>query len=264
MEPSTKYRIGMWLCLIVALATLLMIPVALGTPLHNCPGANFIDLIVMPVVLSAAYIGGAINFRRLARKHAEASAGIAAGSNILAHWAYFDAEWSVFTEVEYQIDKKRTYKACWFVTAYSVLLAVVLTLVFYNQKPVSLKYLWIFGGLGIIILNWLVLLITLHRKHRRNIQIKGEAIISSEALMFNGTLYAWNTVNKELIDVKYTEGPPPMIEFKYGKMLRRGRSQNTVRVPVPYGKEENAKDIARFFQDALGTSGMMLDRKRQL
>lgn len=264
MTPSKKYRVGMWICLVVAFGSLSVMFIALGAGLFNCPNANLSDIVIVPIGLFVAYIGGAITLRNLAKKYDEVTADIAEGRNILARWTYFDTEWSAFTELDYRIDKKQKYKGCWWLTVYFIFVTVILVLVYPNDENASTKYFLISIFPSMVILIWLVTLITLRLSYRHNKQIKGESIIASDALMFNGKTYAWNTPDKELIDVKYSEGQPPMLEFKYGKMVRRARSRYTVRVPVPYGKEENARDIIQFFTDALRPSGVILDKNLPL
>ena len=258
MTPGRKYYIfGMWLCLILALAFLALIFAALVSN-----DTMRVGIIIAAVLDAVGCISVALFCRNQARKFSKVGSEIAEGKNVLAHWTYFDSEWFAFTELDYQIDKKRYYKTSWLATAFCIFYAVILMLVYPRNESLFGYYYVISSFLIMGILMWPLTFTWLHRKYRYNKQIKGEAIITSDALKFNGKLYAWNTAVQELISVEYMEGPTPMLAFKYGKGLRRGKSNHEVRVPIPNGKEENARDIIQFFQDALGQSVMAQDRKR--
>jgi hypothetical protein len=258
MTPSKKYyRFGMWLCLILTLAFFVLIFAALFSE-----DTMRVGIIIAATLDAVGCVSAALFCRNQARKFSKVSSEIAEGKNVLAHWTYFDSEWIAFTELDYQIDKKRYYKISWLATAYCILATVILMLVYPKDTDSSNYYFLISVFLIMGIMMWPITFITLRRNYRHNKQIKGDTIITSDALKFNGKLYAWNTANQELISVKYMQGPPPMLAFEYGKGLRRGQSRFEARVPIPNGKEEKARDIVRFFQDALGQSVMIQNRKR--
>ena len=193
-------------------------------------------------------IGGvvtAVLFFRLAKHYEQ----ILSDEAPLARWTYSDAEWRAYTETEHKTDTRDRWTLAGIISAFALFFGVLFAIF----APEGGVYV-LFVMLGLIALVWLTAFLTSRQNYRRNVRRKGETLISSQGIILNGQLHAWNVIGSRLERVDYMEETPPLIEFEYSAPSRNGRSSYTVRVPVPFGKEASAHDMVQFFSSALGRS----------
>lgn len=191
-------------------------------------------------------IGGivtAIIFFRLARRYDQ----ILSDKALLAHWTYSDAEWRAYTEAEHKTDTQDRWTLVAIISAFALFFGVLFAIF----APEGGVYV-LFTMLGLIALVSLTAFLTSRQNYRRNVQHKGETLISSQGILLNGQLHAWNVIGSRLERVDSVDGTPPVVEFEYSAPSRSGRDSYTVRVPVPSGEEASAHDIVEFFRGALG------------
>lgn len=82
----------------------------------------------------------------------------------------------------------------------------------------------------------------------------GEAYITLEGVYLNGQLHLFTGWGARL--EKVTSGEEGRsLSFTYSVPVRDGRSDYTLRVPVPSGKEEEARRVISSFQNILATIG---------
>jgi hypothetical protein len=185
----------------------------------------------------------AIVFFRLARRYEQ----IVSDRGPLAHWTYTDAEWQAYTEAEHEEDTRNRWTLVAIISAFALFFGVLFAL-FDREAGVYVLLVM----LGLIAIVSFTAFITSRQNYRRNVLHKGETIISSEGIILNGQLHAWNVIGSRLERVDYVEAPVPVVEFEYSAVSRTGRDSYTVRVPVPSNEEKNARDTVRFFKSALG------------
>ncbi len=164
----------------------------------------------------------------------------------LAHWLYSDEEWRTYTEAEHTTDTRDRWTLVGIISAFALFFGVLFAIF----APEGGVYV-LLAMLGLIAVMSLTAFITSRQNYRRNVLHKGEALISSEGIILNGQLHAWNVIGARLERVDYLEQTPPLIEFEYSAASRAGRDSYCVRVPVPAGQEKNGQDIAEFFRSAL-------------
>jgi hypothetical protein len=167
----------------------------------------------------------------------------------LARWTYSDAEWRAYTETEHKTDTRDRWTLAAIISAFALFFGVLFA-IFAPEGGVYVLFMM----LGLIALVSLTAFLTSRQNYRRNVQHKGETLISSQGILLNGQLHAWNVIGSRLERVDYMEETPPLIEFEYSASSRNGRNSYTVRVPVPSGKEASAHDTVQFFKSALGQS----------
>jgi len=201
--------------------------------------AAFGMLILITGIITAAV------FFRLARRYDQ----ILSDKSLLARWTYTDAEWRAYTEADHEIDTRNRWTLAAIISAFALFFGVLFAIF----APEGGVYV-LFVMLGLIVLVWLTAFLTSRQNYRRNVQRKGETLISSQGILLNGQLHAWNVIGSRLERVDYMEETPPLIEFEYSAPSRSGRDSYTVRVPVPFGNEASAHDIVQFFRSALGQS----------
>jgi len=84
--------------------------------------------------------------------------------------------------------------------------------------------------------------------------LRGEAYITLEGVYLNGQLHLFTGWGARL--EKVTSGEEGRsLSFTYSVPVRDGRSDYTVRVPVPSEKEEEARRVISSFQNILATIG---------
>lgn len=191
-------------------------------------------------------IGLVISFiyGKLARRLDE----ILSGEKLLAHWTYSDEEWRQYTETDYKIDRREKWQLFLIVAGISVVVGVFLALL--NPEA-----WWIFACiiLGLIAFTGLAAWLSTLYFHHKNKTSKSAVWISENGVYFNKILHAWNVIGSKFERIKYLEETPRLIEFEYSVISRSGRDHQTVRVPVPLGKESLAANIVEKFR-ALSTN----------
>jgi hypothetical protein len=81
---------------------------------------------------------------------------------------------------------------------------------------------------------------------------RGEAIISPGAVVLNGRYHVLENDEYHLRGVRYLDaGATPLLEFTVEWSTRGGPATEEIRVPVPPGREDEARELARSFPTAL-------------
>jgi hypothetical protein len=167
------------------------------------------------------------------------------GKELLAHWSYQPEEWQSYTQVELQ---EQTTQNKW-------LLAVMAAwAVFFGGLC------WVLdrdaGGFVFLVMLGLILILAtvafgLPRwRYWRQRHGPGEAWITPNAFYFDGVLIRWPFWGARLKHVAWREPKgktPALIEFEVSTPSRAGRQSQTTRIPVPAGRETEARDILERF-----------------
>lgn len=164
---------------------------------------------------------------------ATAHPSIAPGETVLAHWHYGAEEWSEYTRAE---KKRRIVEAI----VPGVLILLVAALIGrgeeggeYMAGGVIVATLLIGGGLFMA-----------RSAHLANTSRPGEAIITPTAILLNGRYHVLRNDTYRFEGVRLdADARPPVLEFRVGWSTRGGRSDERVRVPVPAGREAEAREV---------------------
>lgn len=167
------------------------------------------------------------------------------GENLLAHWTLEGEQWWDKVAKEYQLEKEMKQTMFYFITVIIILVGGGFSL-FVEDFPAGIMSL-VF--LGIIALLGFLSFISPKINYDRKMKMTGEIFISPEGLYLCGAVHTWRLAGARLESVVQKEKPFSMIEVTYSYLMMAGRmwfayrNNATVRVPIPQGKEEEAKGI---------------------
>jgi hypothetical protein len=121
---------------------------------------------------------------------------------------------------------------------------------------------WVFLVLlGLIVLLWMVAVLVPKLTYRRNIKGSGEVYLGSSGIHLNGSVHTWRLLGSRFESAQYRADPFPLLAVLYSYLMVAGRSLYffrqyfAVSVPVPAGKEDDAKNIAKILPARQGKAG---------
>ncbi len=158
---------------------------------------------------------------------------------VLVHWHYTDDFWKKYAETEYKLDKSSKKTLFLVIAGWSLLFGILFPL-FDRESGIYVTY-----ALGaLIVLIGIVAYLSAVIPYRRNLSQKGEAVISKTGIYLNGQLHSWNVAGMKLESVEFVDTEEPhYIEFVYS-----GEVSYPVRVPVPVGEDEKAREVVAEFE----------------
>jgi hypothetical protein len=160
--------------------------------------------------------------------------------NLLAHWTYTSDEWSKYSETDYKADSKGKWSIFHVVAVISLAVGLIF-LIFAGEGGMVVFIVM----LGLIVLIALVAWFSARQVYNQNRNSLGEAFISREGVCLNRQFHTWKGLAANLDSVTMLEEKGQrLLAFTYSMPSRVGMEARTVRVPVPAGKEEEAKKIA--------------------
>lgn len=160
------------------------------------------------------------------------------GDNLLAHWIYSPDEWQQYTEEEYTRQKAGN-RTLFIITA-------VVTLVcgsgywIFNR---TIGYWAFIAVAGVIAVTGFVAWFTPYYNHRQNKIGQGQALFTRDAVYINRQLHDFKGLGSKLEKTEIKGERQRYIEFSYSMPTRNGRQTYEARVPVPLGKEDEARDL---------------------
>ncbi len=166
------------------------------------------------------------------------------GDNLLAHWKYDPSEWGDYSEKEYVRAKKEKWGMFWLVAAICVIVGGIFIA---THDDAFVPVAAVLGGLLLLIV--FVILISTRYDYAVNKKYIGEAFITPDGVYLNRQLHLWRGWGASLDDASYNE-QGKYLAFRYSTPNRYGRADYTVRVPVPAGKEEEARRVLGNFQNS--------------
>ncbi|HEX8275622.1 MAG TPA: hypothetical protein VF615_23515 [Longimicrobiaceae bacterium] len=160
-----------------------------------------------------------------------------ADAEVLAHWTYAPDEWSEYSRRELSF---RRGEAKWY--AAGVVGLGALLLVFQRNAEYTVA-LGVAGFVGAVF--WLGKTLQARAAHAANTATPGgEVIISPRAVMLNGRYHVLQDDRFHFAGVRLLdEEVPPVLEFTVAWQTRSGRADEQVYVPVPRGREEEARAL---------------------
>jgi hypothetical protein len=164
-----------------------------------------------------------------------------ADRGVLAHWRYSEAEWRTFAGEERtrQSGEKRGLLK---ITGI-IMVVVAVPFVIYDREA----GMWIAAVLfGTWVLCWIAARLSLRSQAASKSGPPPEARIGANALLLGNELHIWRGWGNLLEGCAVESGPPPALAIDYSAPAgRSGRTQVTVRVPIPPGHEAEAADVRR-------------------
>lgn len=164
--------------------------------------------------------------------------------NLLAHWSYTADEWRQYTETDYKADSKGKWSLFYVVAVISLAVGLIF-LIFAGEGGVFVFFVM----LGLIALIAFVAWFSARHAYNQNRKSVGEAFISREGVFLNRQFHTWKGLAANLDSVAIIEEKgQSLVAFTYSMPSRVGMEERTVRVPVPVGKEEEARKIAEMLK----------------
>ena len=168
--------------------------------------------------------------------------GIFDGKNVLAHWTYPRDVWLAYAGKEYE--REGSSKKGLFIMV--AVIALVIGFIFFLVDHKG--GLWVLVSMvGLVILIAFVAWFTTWYNHRQNLKYIGEAYIAPKAVYLNRQLHTWADLGSWLDSVSIKDSTPPYIEFKYMAITRTGPQEYNCNVPIPPGKEQEARELVEKF-----------------
>jgi NADH:ubiquinone oxidoreductase subunit 3 (subunit A) len=170
------------------------------------------------------------------------------GKDLLARWSYSTDEWTRYAAAEYKRERKG--KQALFIVITVISLIIALGFVIFDRTVAGLWVLAAMGGL--IALIAFVAYFTPWYNYRQNLKYPGEVLIAPNGAYFSRQLHIWDQLGARLVRVELKEAKQPYIEFVYEAPTRTGMQEYEARVPVPQGKDKEARELADKFADIVG------------
>ena len=161
-------------------------------------------------------------------------------TNILAHWSYSQDDWKQYTEEEHKEDKKDKRNLFLLVVGISVIVGII----FWVMHPDNALIIF-YIILGIIAVIGLTAFLSAQSPYYRNKKHFGEVYIARDGVYINRSLHIWRGLGTKLESVNFEVGTQSLsrIIIGYSSINTAMRNYYTVRIPVPHGQEELAKNI---------------------
>ena len=173
------------------------------------------------------------------------------GKGLFAHWTYDPEEWRRYTELAFRADQSGKRGLLVLV---SLIILVVGGGFWLMVRDEAAAWVFLFL-LGLIALLWLIVLLVPRLAYRRNLKGPGDVYIGTSGIYLNGSVHSWNLPGSRFESVKYVAEPMPALVFVYSYLMSAGRSMFLFRqhaavpVPVPKGRESEARMIAGRFEN---------------
>lgn len=166
--------------------------------------------------------------------------------NHLVRWPFDPDEWRHFAEVEWA----RTKRAARILPLVFVFLFVLVGLVSSLLSPtMPIGEGLLFGGMiGAAVgpVNFGTVCLQGKEQYRRRLRTTGELYFGPSSLYTQGVYASWRLWGLRLSPVGMDPGDPTMLRFNIEiALLRRRGVIRQVRVPIPHGKEEEARELLK-------------------
>lgn len=161
-----------------------------------------------------------------------------AGQGVLIRWQYTAAEWKDFSGLEVE-RQSTTMRWLLGVTAAGMLLATL-------GKMAEDRAAGLFVG-AVLLVTWIICWIVARavvKKHRRRAAAPPvEVIIGRDAMLVGDELHVWRGWGNLFHSCELVAGPPQQLRIVYSIQGRNNRPINDVQVPVPSGREAEARSV---------------------
>ncbi len=174
--------------------------------------------------------------------------GMLNGDNLLAHWTYSEHEWRAYAEREHREQVEINRSMFFLITIISIIVGVL----FVVAVPDSLLSTSITVGGIIIIIGFTAFFVTWYRR-AQNRKFLGEVYLNRDGVYLNRELHTWKSLGARLEGVALDDrhlGQAILI-FEYSAPGKNGRYSYSARVPVPLGKEADARRLTAEFKKQL-------------
>jgi len=237
MKNSQRRIVNLWWILMAVFIFLVFLPTIIG--LDGFDGGfamSFVSafLVIMSLIVILIY-----------RSRAKQLDNILAGEGRIAVWKYSPEEWERFTRIDFEEEKKA--KKFLFILV-SVICVIVGILLWIAIEDVLIMFI----SLCIIPVVAIPAFLAPRMRYKKLRNSEGKALISEKGVIVGKMFHLWVKLGARLDQVVLvTDENPPILEFHYSMPTRTGRQEEVARVPVPYGKMDEAERIGNYFAERL-------------
>ncbi len=233
LKNSQRRVVYIWLCLMVGFVFSVFLPTLIGLDGFNGGFAlSFFAafMVIISLVVILIYHSRANMLDRILH-----------GEGKIAVWHYAQEEWNRFVSKDYEEDKKLKTKLFLLIAGISVIIGCVLAAAYRSLlfAPIILALIAVVAIPAILAPRY---------RHHKLLRAPAQVLIAENGVIIGTMFHLWVKLGARLDEVTLkTEPETSLIEFRYSIPTRNGRQEEIARVPVPYGKTEEAARIVRHF-----------------
>jgi hypothetical protein len=228
-NPAARIALYSWLAAIVGIIVFFLPVFFTIDSQSGAPALYFLSIIIF---VSAVVCG--IVFSRMAGIFNN----MFNSKDLLAHWTYSKEEWDRYTESEHIRDRKEKWSLFRVIAIIALVVGVGFVIVKHDAWPVMLVVIP-----GLIAVIAFTAFISIASTYRRNQKHPGEVYIGTKGAVFQRSLHYWKLPESYLRSVEFVPGDEPYLEIEYSGQSGIARAYYTTRIPVPKGRENEAKEI---------------------
>ncbi len=228
-NPERKYAFVS--CAVAVLAVVLVfLPGWIG--IDGMDGGYAISFVAFFIAVSAVVIAWFF-WRRAAQVDS-----ILRGQDVWAHWVYTPAEWQVYAGAEQEKQLQENRGLWWLMAG----MCLTMGLVFWLIDPEA----GLFVLLVMIVVTLLLAAAAFILPRLRSRDRPGEAWLAPGAVFFDNVFYPFTSWMMWLDQVDWQEADgaaPACLRFHYTHYTRTGVQNRILRVPVPTGRLDEAREL---------------------
>jgi hypothetical protein len=209
----------------------LMVFLPIATSMDGMNGGYAIMFIAIALIIPAGIVTSILYGIR-----AFTLQNILSGKDIIAHWTYAPEEWKKYAEEEYIREKSDKMGLFYVLVFFCSLIGGGLFLIAEDKEAAGIVLIGLFG---LIIFIRLFIYFTTKKTHDDNRKSPGETYLGRKGVYLNKSFHSWNFLSQ--LENARIEEKLKIIEIEYSALSRQGKDYAYVRVPIPSGKEEDAR-----------------------
>jgi ABC-type multidrug transport system fused ATPase/permease subunit len=152
-----------------------------------------------------------------------------------------------FVAADFEDEKKAKKNLFIMVAVIAAIVGVLMTIVLQSLLIVLI----IIGIMVVVAIPAFLVPVFRYRKLKSS---EAEALIAENGVIVGKMFHLWVKLGARLDGVSLnTAEEPDIIEFNYSMPTRNGRQEEVARVPVPFGKLEEATRIVEHFKNKINT-----------
>jgi len=167
---------------------------------------------------------------------------ILSGSKLLARWSYTPDEWQAFTGDEIVRDAQGKKMLFLIVAFWAVLFGIAFP-IYDHENGIYVSYMMI----GLVMLIGFVAFLSIRITRRNLLRPAADTYINTKGALVAGQMHSWAAPLGSLAGALLVTDDPPYIEITY----YGGKTEYTVRIPIPTGKDEEAQHVVEALHASL-------------
>jgi hypothetical protein len=161
------------------------------------------------------------------------------GEGLLVHWTFDDQMWQEYTREEYAEEISEKKGLFLIVSAFALFFGFLFW--FLDNEAGFVVFLVMLGLIGLVGFTWRF---SAWYNRKQNSEGVKEAYIARSGVYMNRRLYTWRLFSSKLLEVEINNYKAlSVLKFSYTAFTVPGPQTYTIRVPIPVGQEEIAKNI---------------------